>query len=98
MHILPEIDQQLVHIDKVIGEFPVTDMAVIAFARLVVLAQYARIILDEGQSIFVAMTAPPGWSRQNPDDKLRSGSRPNLKLIVHMRIGLHVGIYSNTSA
>jgi hypothetical protein len=71
-----EIFQQLLNGSETIRVFGSAAMPMIAFPRLIVIAQHALEAIDQGQTIFVAVLT--GWyaPRQSPNADLGEGVRP----------------------
>jgi hypothetical protein len=65
---VPKVSKQHIRINKMIGLLIVLDVAVIAFAGFIVVAQHANAIDDQRKTVLERMNRSTCRSRQSPYD------------------------------
>jgi len=97
-NVSPEVRKQPIDRREHVGLLLPADMAVIALACFVVVAQHALAIDHEDEPVLERMRRTGQGSRQPLDHDFRKRAIIKRVALVHDRLGLHVGNYANTRA
>jgi len=91
-----EVVEELFDCQKSIRFFPIVDVAMVAFARLVIIAKDTNTGVDERHPIFVGVITARQTPGNLPDDYLGHETIPQIDTLAEDQDGLHVVKPSNT--